>query len=33
MGKQPYLKVFLSQIEHELFEITKNDLRFSSLSK
>ena len=30
---QPCLKVFLSPVEHKLFEITKRDLRYSNLSK
>ena len=29
----PCLEVFFSQVENELFEITKQDLRYSSLSK
>ena len=29
----PCLEVFLSQVENELFEITKQDLRYSNLSK
>ena len=29
----PYLKVFLSQVENELFEIAKQNLRYSNLSK
>ena len=29
----PCLEVFLSQVENELFQITKQDLRYSNLSK
>ena len=29
----PCLEVFLSQVENDLFQITKEDLRYSNLSK